>query len=136
MTDELRCANCGTPLSPEDTKCPACGAPVNADSLFPESEEFVDASYQNVDPEPEVVEAEVSEPVIIEADTITDPGYSVEEPYAAPPKENNSMLRTCGITCGVLFVVGLCCILSLAIFLWFAGDLIVNILRSLGIYVY
>ncbi len=40
-TSDARCQNCGTPLMPEDTTCPSCGAAVNAESLFPDAEEFV-----------------------------------------------------------------------------------------------
>lgn len=131
MTEAIRCTNCGTPLMAEDTKCPACGAPVDADTLFPKPEEFVDVSYQNVDPEPII-----SEPVIIDTEPIGESTYKVDDTYAAPAGGNNTALRTCGITCGVLFVAGLCCLLSLAVVLWFTGDLIVNILRSIGINIY
>lgn len=139
-TEETRCTNCGTPLSPDDERCPACGAPVGEETSFPAREEFVHESYQNVEPQEFAGEPTsyppTSEPVVI--DSPAEPASG--EPFAASPpvyqttQGGNSTARTCGIACGVFLLVGLCCLITLAVILWFTGDLVLDILRSMGIY--
>lgn len=143
-TEAKRCANCGISLTDTDEVCPACGAPVDADTNFPEPEEFVHESYQNIDPpEPEVdttpAYADTPEPVVIQ----TRPDTSGGEPFAASPpvystgggQTTSSTGRTCAIACGVILILVLCCLLSFALVAWFAGDLVIDILREFGIFI-
>ena len=130
-TSQLRCAHCGTPLQPEDTVCPACGAAVNPEPAFPQPEEFVHPSYQNVDPVPPSSNPEQGvidiEPTPQAYTSPPQQSYAYSEP-AAPSGRN----RGCLITCGVLALVTLCCVVPALVVLWFSGDIILNVLHSFG----
>lgn len=150
VADQARCENCGTPLSLEDVKCPACGAPVNTESEFPPSEVFVDASYQNIEDDSGVVEETIistGEPVTKSPEVIdlptedVAPDYSssaeisaeqIDAAYTAPKSTgSNTAMRTCLITCGVIFIVGFCCFLIFMVILYFTGDIILSIFNEI-----
>lgn len=130
-TSELRCEHCGTPLQPDDIVCPACGASVNPEPAFPQPEEFVHPSYQNVDPAPP---QQSQEAVVIDVEPTPQPFASTpQQSYAyTEPATSSTRNRGCWVACGVLALVIMCCILPTLAVLWYTGDAILNILRSMG----
>jgi hypothetical protein len=151
---ERRCANCGNPLQPEDTTCPSCGAAVNPEELFPKAEEFMHPSYQNVEayevppatstqpeaqpdvePVPEVVDLPLRGGAVRSAQPAYTPPYTPAGEDILPEKKDGWQ-RGCLIACGVIALVGLCCVLSLGLVLWFTGDVIVEFLRQMGIVIF
>jgi hypothetical protein len=139
-TSEARCQNCGTPLKPEDTACPSCGAAVEAASLFPKPEEFVHESYQNVEepvePVVEVLEAEVVDIPPVRPQRTSTPPSSTAGMYSPPPAQTSvsgGRNRGCLIACSVTAVVLLCCLVATALVVAFSWNIVVDILNSIGI---
>lgn len=140
-TSEARCQNCGTPLMPEDTNCPSCGAAVNAESLFPKPEEFVHESYQNVE-EPAETVIEVQAADVIDVPPASPPRPAAAQStgagmYSPPPAQTtqpSNRNRGCLIACAVTAVILLCCLVATAIVVAFSWNIVVDILNSIGIF--
>lgn len=116
MTDQERCTYCGAELDPDNPNCPSCGAAIKAETTFPPSEAYVPPHVVNPGP---TTEAGVGRPApeTLPPTPVLPPAQQVYTQTAAqassiePPKQRNWLV----ITCVVLLLLTICCVLTIAL---------------------